>query len=210
MRLKLLLHYFPQLSPEQISRFEALGPLYREWNEKINVISRKDIENLYTHHILHALSIAKFTRFKSGSQILDLGTGGGIPGIPLAIYYPEVQFTLIDGTAKKILVVQEIVQSLGLKNVNAIQIRAEELKGKYDFVITRAVAALERLLPWGQRLIATKQKNAFPNGLIALKGGAIEKEIKQLSNKEYVEIAPIKDYFQEEYFVEKSIVYVQL
>ncbi len=202
--------YFPTLNPHQLELFEKLGPLYREWNEKINVISRKDIDHLYEHHILHSLGIARLITFSPDAIILDLGTGGGFPGIPLAIKFPETSFTLIDGTRKKITVVQEIIQDLGLTNVKAQQIRAEEFKGKFDFVISRAVAPLEKLVPWSEPLIRKEQIHGLPNGLIALKGGNLKEEIKALGKQHYVEQFPMYDFFGLPYFEEKAIVYVQL
>lgn len=208
--IDIILKYFPKLTETQQSQFEQLGDLYRDWNQKINVISRKDIENLYPHHILHSLAIAKKVNFKSGSRILDLGTGGGMPGIPLAILFPHVQFTLIDGTRKKIRVVQEIADAINLKNVSAKHIRAEELKGKFDFVICRAVAALDKLNHWSTRLVSHKHQHAYPNGLITLKGGDVKEEIKSLPGGSYTEIWPVTDVFPEEFFEEKVMVYVQM
>lgn len=204
-----ILRYFPDLTELQLEQFRQLEPLYREWNDKINVISRKDIDNLYEHHILHSLSIAKVVQFKPKARVLDLGTGGGFPGIPLAILFPETSFTLIDGTRKKITVVTEVAQAIGLNNVTALHVRAEELKGQFDFVVTRAVALLEKLVPWSFRLIKEKQQHALPNGLLALKGGKMREEIKALGRGSYVEVFPITDFFEVPYFEEKSIVYVQ-
>ena len=207
--MNILLKYFPKLSPTQIKQFEQLGPLYTEWNQKINVVSRKDIENIYDHHILHSLAIAKIVKFKPEAKVLDLGTGGGLPGIPLAILFPETNFVLADGTGKKIKVVQAIVDELGLKNVQALHSRAEELKMKFDFVVCRAVARLEKLVGWSQKLISEQQMHALPNGLITLKGGAIKAEIKELPKGEYVEVYPLTDFFTEPYYEEKVAVYVQ-
>lgn len=205
-----LTKYFPNLTPAQIDLFNQLKPLYEAWNQKINVISRKDIDNLEIRHILHSLSLAKVVAFNPGAQILDLGTGGGFPGIPLAIFYPDVQFKLIDGTRKKITVVQEITRALGLKNVHAEQVRAEELKKeRFDFVVCRAVASLDKLNEWSKRLIKQKQTHVLPNGLLTLKGGNIRPEIKSLPKGEYTEVYPISDYFDEEVFKEKYIIYVQ-
>ena len=205
-----ILSFFPKLSATQKDQFEQLLPLYKEWNDKINVISRKDIDNLYEHHVLHSLAITRLIEFKPGSMILDLGTGGGFPGIPLAIFYPKVQFTLIDGTRKKIHVVEEVAKALNLNNVIALQKRAEEFKGKrFDFVVTRAVANLEKLLNWTQKLIKIKEQHGLPNGLIALKGGKLSEEIKALSLGEVSELYPISDFFDLDYFKEKYIVYVQ-
>jgi 16S rRNA (guanine527-N7)-methyltransferase len=205
-----LLKYFPNLTAEQQAQFSQLKPLYTEWNEKINVISRKDIDNIELHHILHSLAITKVQTFKDGAKILDLGTGGGFPGIPLAIMYPSVHFTLVDSTAKKIRVVTEVANALGLKNVDARHIRAEEIKTeRFDFVVTRAVAQLDQLYRWSQRLIAKKHQHALPNGILALKGGNIREEIQAMGKGFYTEIRPIPKMFNEPYFEEKAVVYVQ-
>jgi 16S rRNA (guanine527-N7)-methyltransferase len=205
-----LLTYFPDLSATQQAQLAQLDPLYREWNEKINVISRKDIDNLYPHHVLHSLAIAKVLQFLPGARVLDLGTGGGFPGIPLAILFPETEFVLIDGIKKKITVVQEVAAGLGLKNVEARQQRAEERKGKsFDFVVTRAVAVLEKLVPWSMPLIKDEQRHSLPNGLIALKGGDVKTEIKALPRSAYTEVYPIQKMFANDFFEEKVVVYVQ-
>lgn len=202
--------YFPDLTPLQDQQLTQLGDLYREWNQKINVISRKDIDHLYLHHVLHSMAIAKVVTFKAGARVLDLGTGGGLPGIPLAILFPETKFVLIDGIRKKITVVNEICNSLGLKNVEALQQRSEERKGaNFDYIVTRAVARLEKLIPTSFHLFTEEQKHALPNGLIALKGGNVKEEIKALGKGYYSEIYPMKEIFQEPFFDEKSIVYVQ-
>ncbi len=205
--------HFPQLSAEQLALFAQLEPLYTEWNAKINVVSRQDIENLTERHVLHSLAIAKLFTFKPGAQVLDLGTGGGFPGIPLAIFFPETHFTLIDSTGKKIRVVQEVSDALGLTNVTALHARVEELKmpGKFDFVTTRGVTTLSQLLIWSQRMLRKKQEHAYPNGIIALKGGNLKEELKALPGKaaSYTEVFPIRKFFQEEFFEEKSVVYVQ-
>jgi 16S rRNA (guanine527-N7)-methyltransferase len=202
--------YFPDLTDRQLQQFTALGGLYEEWNQKINVISRKDIDNLYTHHVLHSLAVAKVIRFASGSRVLDLGTGGGFPGIPLAILFPDVEFVLIDGIRKKITVVNEVAAALELTNVVALQQRSEERKGKdFDFVVTRAVALLEKLLPWSEHLIRDTHINSLPNGLIALKGGNVKEEVKALPRGSYSEVFPIRSFFDDPFFDEKSVVYVQ-
>jgi len=202
--------YFPNLPADQLALLEQLDPLYREWNDKINVISRKDIDNLYLHHVLHSLAIAKVLKFVPGGRVLDLGTGGGFPGIPLAILFPETEFVLIDGIRKKITVVNEVAAALGLKNVQAFQQRAEERKGRsFDFVITRAVALMEKIVPWSLPLIRDEQLHALPNGILALKGGNVKEELKALPRGTYSEIYPIKKMFSEEFFIEKSVVYVQ-
>lgn len=206
---EIILKYFPNLTGHQVSQFEQLSPLYREWNQKINIISRKDIDNLYLHHILHSLAIAKVVQFLPGAEILDLGTGGGLPGIPLAILFPETHFTLIDGTGKKITVVNAISESLQLKNVTARHQRAEEIRQKFDFVICRAVTSLEKLMTWALPLLKSRQKHALPNGLITLKGGDLKAEIKALPRGSYTELFPLSAFFEETYFLEKYAVYVQ-
>jgi 16S rRNA (guanine527-N7)-methyltransferase len=206
-----ILKYFPSLTPEQQEQFGRLPELYRHWNEQINVISRKDIDNLMVRHVLHSLALAKVFDPKPGAEILDLGTGGGFPGIPLAILFPQATFLLVDGTGKKIRVVNEVVQSLGLQNAECRQQRAEELKGRrFDFIVTRAVARLEKLTMWTQqRLFKKKQMHAMPNGLFALKGGALKEEIAELPKGNYVETWKVSEFFEEPYFAEKQIVYVQ-
>jgi 16S rRNA (guanine527-N7)-methyltransferase len=202
--------YFPQITDHQLKQFEALIPFYEDWNQKINVISRKDIEHLELHHVLHSLAIVKMvSSFKPGTTVMDLGTGGGFPGIPLAIFFPKVEFLLIDGTGKKIKVVQAAIEELGLKNVAAMQKRAEELKQSFDFVVTRAVADLDKLWEWSQKLIHQNHKNGLPNGLIALKGGKIDQEIKALPRGTSIEKTAIQSWFDDPYFEEKFVVYVQ-
>jgi len=201
--------YFPELTSIQKERFAALPQLYAEWNQMINVISRKDVENIMLHHVLHSLSIAKYISFKEGSKIFDLGTGGGFPGIPLAILFPESDFTLVDGTGKKIKVVNAIIESLNLTNAKGLHARAEEIKGKYDFVVSRAVAKVDQLIHWSRRLVSNNQQNRLPNGLIALKGGNLVEELKLLPKWEYYEVTPISNYFSEPFFEEKNIVYIQ-
>ncbi len=202
--------YFNDLSETQITQIKSLWDVYLDWNDKINVISRKDIEELYIRHVLHSLSIAKFIQFRPGSSVLDLGTGGGFPGIPLAIYFPETNFHLVDGTAKKIRVVNEVVKHVGLENVLATQNRAEELKTKYDFIVTRAVAKMMKLREWSSKLIKTEQTHAMPNGIIALKGGNIGPELKELPKGDFVEKQSIIKYFPESHFEEKYLVYLQM
>lgn len=210
MGLSTVLKYFSDFSEQQIHQLELLDELYRDWNSKINVISRKDIDNLYARHVLHSLSIAAFTTFAKGSRVLDLGTGGGFPGIPLAIFYPEVEFYLIDGIRKKIMVVEEISKALNLSNVRARQIRAEEVKDRFDFVVSRAVAPLEQLVRWSIPLTSDREINGIPNGLIALKGGAIDKEIKALPRGSYVEKEPVHQFFPKHEFKDKFLIYTPL
>lgn len=204
--MQIITKYFNKLSEEQIQQFAKLKDLYRDWNAKINVISRKDIDNLYEHHVLHSLAIGKFIHFKLGTTLLDFGTGGGFPGIPLAILFPECKFKLIDGTGKKIMVATEVAKSIGLKNVNAVHLRGEEEKGKFDFVVSRAVMPLPDLAKIVTKNISKKQSNALPNGIICLKGGDLQAEIKPYSN--IAEIAPINNWFEEEWFKEKNILYI--
>jgi 16S rRNA (guanine527-N7)-methyltransferase len=211
--MDLIKKYFPKITATQAAQFEQLEPLYREWNEKINVISRQDIENLSERHVLHSLAIARVIGFGPEAQILDLGTGGGFPGIPLAIFFPETRFTLVDATGKKIRVVQEVADALDLKNVTAIHTRAEDLKmlGQFDFVLSRGVAPLDKLMVWGQKFLKKKHFHALPNGILALKGGDLRAEIKALpgKGKSYTDVFPIKEFFTEPFFEEKSVVYVQ-
>lgn len=208
--MDLIKKYFPKISDTQSAQFEALYDVYTEWNEKINVISRKDIENLNVNHILHSLAIAKYTEFSAGSKILDLGTGGGFPGIPLAIMFPEVDFLLVDSVGKKLKVAEAAIEKLNLKNVTTKHGRVEELKGEtFDFILTRAVASTEKLLFWTNNLYSQKEQNPIPNGLIALKGINLKEELSFLGKKSYYEITPISSYFIEEYFKEKCVLYVQ-
>ena len=210
MTYEALTTFFPALDGNQLERFAALEDLYRTWNGKINLISRKDIDQLYEHHVLHALAIAKLLRFQPGAQVLDIGTGGGFPGIPLAIFFPEVSFHLVDGTMKKIKVVQDIAGQLSLTNVRATAERVETLRGRvYDFAVSRAVAPLEQLRQWSHRLLKEQHRHVLPNGLIALKGGNVQAEIKALPRGEYSEIYAISDWFDLAYFREKYVVYVQ-
>ena len=198
----LLKKYFPALSSTQTSQFQQLLPLYKEWNEKINVISRKDIDHLYERHVLHSLGIAKVISFPDGSTVIDAGTGGGFPGIPLAILFPEVKFHLVDSIGKKIKVVNEIAAALGLKNVTAEQGRVESIHRKFDFAVSRAVAPLSEMMQWLRPLIRKGEKNGF----LFLKGGDLKEEIKQ--SKEKVKVFELKDFFEEEFFGEKKILYV--
>ena len=204
--MELILKYFPDLTEEQKRQFAALYDLYTDWNSKINVISRKDIENLYEHHVLHSLGIAKVIRFKPGTKVMDLGTGGGFPGIPLAILFPEVQFHLVDSIGKKVRVATEIDGSIGLKNVTTRHARAEEEKQLFDFVVSRAVMPLTDLLKIIRKNISPKQQNALPNGLICLKGGELERETMPVKNK--TTMWNLKEFFGEEFFETKKVVYV--
>jgi 16S rRNA (guanine527-N7)-methyltransferase len=204
--LDLLLHYFPDLSPQQLAQFKQLQPLYGEWNEKINVISRKDIEQLYERHVLHSLGIAKVISFKPDTSILDVGTGGGFPGIPLAILFPECHFHLVDSIGKKIKVVQEIASALGLKNVKAEQNRVEKLEDSYDFVVSRAVTHLKELHSWVRYKINKPYNNTLKNGILALKGGDLTEELHEAKLKH--KIYPLSAYFDEEFFETKKVVYV--
>lgn len=206
--MNLISKYFPKLSEKQIVLFEQLEPLYAEWNAQINVISRKDFSEFYERHVLHSLGIAKLLSFTSGTKILDVGTGGGFPGIPLAIMFPEVQFHLVDSIGKKIKVVHGVVESLGLKNVTAEQIRAEQLTDKYDFVVSRAVTRLPEFVPWVRKNISKKQINAMPNGIIYLKGGDLQEETKPF--KRDIFIKDLSDYFEEEFFETKKVVHLPL
>ena len=200
--------YFDELTEEQRRQFEALGTLYEDWNAKINVISRKDIGNLYEHHVLHSLGIAKVICFKPGTAVMDLGTGGGFPGIPLAIYFPEVKFHLIDSIGKKIRVATEVAQSIGLKNVTFAHERAEEEKGKFDYVVSRAVMPLDNLEKLVRKNISKTQKNALPNGLICLKGGELEHEAVKLMKRSI--FWNLQDYFEETYFETKKVVFTAI
>lgn len=196
------------LTPHQAQQFAALGVLYPEWNEKINLISRKDIANLEEHHLLHSLGIAKLLRFQPGTTILDVGTGGGFPGIPLAILFPECHFTLIDSIGKKIRVAQDIAQRIGLTNVTCIQERVEEEKGKFQFIVSRAVMPLPDLVKLVRKNISHEQHNALPNGLIVLKGGELQAEIRPFHN--IVEVTDLSTVFSTEWFKEKRVIYLPL
>ena len=200
--------YFPQLSDDQKAAFDALEGLYTDWNAKINVISRKDIQNLYEHHVLHSLGIAKVINFKPNTEVMDLGTGGGFPGIPLAILFPEVKFHLVDSIGKKVRVAADIAQQLGLKNVTTAHCRAEDEKHLFDFVVSRAVMPLSGLIKICRKNIKRKQQNALPNGLICLKGGELEQESYPFKNA--TTVWDLKDFFTEEYFETKKVVFVAL
>jgi 16S rRNA (guanine527-N7)-methyltransferase len=204
-----ILKYFPNLSQQQTNQFAALQSLYSEWNAKINVISRKDIDNLYVNHVLHSLAIAKVISFKSGTKVLDVGTGGGFPGIPLAILFPEVHFHLADSIGKKITVVNEVANALQLKNVEASKSRTEEIKNrKYDFVVSRAVSTMRELYTWTKHLIKQDGINDIPNGMLFLKGGDLKEEMKEL--KLPVQVNELSDFFEEEFFATKKVIYLPL
>jgi 16S rRNA (guanine527-N7)-methyltransferase len=198
--------YFPGLSQEQLKQFSALMEVYRHWNAAINVISRKDIDHLYEKHVLHSLGIAKVLKFSPGSQILDIGTGGGFPGIPLAILYPETDFHLVDSIGKKIKVVNAVSETLGLKNVTTANCRAEEITGKYDFIVSRAVASLSEFTGWTRKNIARTSKNALHNGILYLKGGDLTEELKESGGK--YQIYKLDRYFEEPFFETKSVVHL--
>lgn len=208
MDTSIIQKYFPHLTPEQQRQFEMLGPLYQEWNERINVISRRDIEQLYEHHVLHSLGIARYIMFRPGTRILDVGTGGGFPGIPLAILFPESQFLLIDSIGKKIRVATAVSTALGLTNVKLLQENARLERGKFDFVVSRAVMAAPELVQIVRKNVAREQHNALPNGLLCLKGGELTEELKPFHRK--AQVWDLADEFEEEYFETKKVVYIPL
>ena len=201
-----ILKYFTHLTQKQIQQLQMLDGLYHEWNAKINVISRKDIDSLYLHHVLHSLSIAKFIHFRPGTNVLDMGTGGGFPGIPLAILFPEANFKMIDRTAKKIRVANEVASAIGLNNVSIVQQSGEEEHGKFDFVVSRSVMSLPDLMRIVKKNIAKDQHNSMPNGVIVLKGGDIQQEIRPF--KHLAEVDDLSQWFSEEWFKEKHLIYV--
>ena len=206
--MDVILKYFPHLTDEQKKQFAALYDLYTDWNSKINVISRKDIENLYEHHVLHSLAIAKVINFRPGTKVMDLGTGGGFPGIPLAIMFPETSFHLVDSVGKKIRVATEVAQAIGLKNVKFSHVRGEEVKDKYDFVVSRAVMPLPDLVKLVQKNIGKKQQNSYLNGVFCLKGGELENEIKPFKKK--AELLSVSSFFEEDYFEGKKLVFIPI
>ena len=206
--MEIISKYFKELSEEQQRQFRMLDELYRDWNAKINVISRKDIDNLYEHHVLHSLAIAKALHFKPGTDILDFGTGGGFPGIPLAILFPECHFKLIDGTGKKIRVAQEVATAIGLKNCQPEHLRGEDEKGKYDFVVSRAVMPLPDLVKIVRKNVSKTQRNAAGNGIFCLKGGELQQELQPFHK--IVEVTPISTWFSEEWFQTKNVIYLPL
>jgi 16S rRNA (guanine527-N7)-methyltransferase len=200
--------YFPEFTAHQFDQLAKLGPLYRDWNEKINVISRKDIDQLYLHHVLHSLAIAKFIRFKPGTRILDAGTGGGFPGIPLAIAFPEAEFTLADSIGKKITVVNAVASETGLQNVRTFNGRVENITGTFDFVVSRAVTSLPEFVGWIRGKISRENRNALPNGIIYLKGGDLESELRPFAGK--ARTTDISSFFGEEFFETKKIIFVPM
>ena len=208
MTAEIIQKYFPHISDEQLRQFAALDELYRDWNSKINVISRKDIDQLYLHHVLHSLAIAKIINFRPATKILDFGTGGGFPGVPLAIMFPECQFKLIDGTGKKIRVAQEVCNAIGLKNCSPTHLRGEEEKDKYDFIVSRAVMPLPDLVKLMRKNISKTQQNALPNGVICLKGGNLQAELQPF--RKIVETTEISQFFGEEWFKDKYVIYLPL
>ena len=206
--MDIVLKYFPDLTERQREQFAALLPLYEEWNAQINVISRKDMEQFFEHHVLHSLAIAKVIQFKPMAEILDVGTGGGFPGVPLAIMFPESRFMLVDSIGKKIKVVNDVVEKLGLQNTQAQQIRAEALDGEYDFVVSRAVTTLDEFVPWVRGKISKSQYHKLHNGILYLKGGDLTNELTHFRTK--VQTWDISDYFDEEYFLTKKVIYLPL
>lgn len=208
MSADIITHYFPGLSDKQKHQFASLFPLYKEWNEKINVISRKDIENLYVNHVLHSLGIARVVSFKNGSSVLDVGTGGGFPGIPLAIMFPGTSFHLVDSIGKKITVVNEVAWAIGLKNVKGEQVRAEQVKGQYDFVVSRAVTRMKEFYGWINTKVKKQSLHDLDNGILYLKGGDLEEEMAEL--KRPYQVFELSAFFKEDFFETKKVIYVPL
>lgn len=206
--VEIIFHYFPDLTTEQQTQFKKLDALYREWNEKINVISRKDIDNLFVNHVLHSLGIAKVMKFNPGASVLDVGTGGGFPGIPLAILFPETSFHLVDSIGKKITVVNAVAAGCGLKNVQGEQIRAEQLKQHYDFIVSRAVTRIKEFYGWVHRKVKPVSTHELSNGILYLKGGDLDEELAEL--KKPYSLYELSDYFSEPFFETKKVVYVPL
>ena len=206
MPMDKILKYFPEITERQKEQFAALLPLYEDWNSKINVISRKDMDNFYEHHVLHSLAIAKVQPFKPMAEILDVGTGGGFPGIPLAILFPDARFHLIDSIGKKIKVVQSVAEQLELKNVRTEQIRAEQLRGEYDFIVSRAVTDLSQFTQWVRGKVSTIQYHKLRNGILYLKGGDLTDELAPFKKK--ARTWDISDFFQEDYFLTKKVIYL--
>lgn len=204
----IILHYFPELNDRQIDQFERLKELYTNWNQKINVISRKDIDEFYIHHVLHSLAIAKFVLFNPNANILDVGTGGGFPGLPLAIYFQETNFKLVDSIGKKIKVVNEISSQLKLNNISAHHLRAEQVKEKFDFIISRAVTHLSKFCPWVVNNISEQNNHKIKNGIIYLKGGDLREEISSITRKYHHSINKIPNYFNEPFFETKIVLHL--
>lgn len=207
MMVEIIKNYFPTLTPKQIQQFEQLEPLYKDWNSKINVISRKDIDELYVRHVLHSLGIAKVQGFQEGSSVMDVGTGGGFPGIPLAILYPETEFYLIDAIAKKIKVVQEVTEALELKNVTSAQQRAEKVKGEFDFIVSRAVTSMPDFVKWVRNKVKKQSNHQIKNGILYLKGGDLTEELALYQNATTYQLS---DYFKEDFFETKKVVHLPL
>ncbi|MGE0077143.1 MAG: 16S rRNA (guanine(527)-N(7))-methyltransferase RsmG [Bacteroidales bacterium] len=201
-----ILNYFPELSQNQRTQIQELDQLYRHWNAQINVISRKDIDNVMTHHVLHSMAIGKIINFAKGTRIMDIGTGGGFPGVPLAIMFPQCHFTLVDSIGKKTIVAQEVANAINLTNVTVIKNRAEEISEKFDFVVSRAVAPIPQLMNWSNKSVKPGGINSLPNGMIFLKGGDISEELKPY--RKYCEKWDIQSFFEEEYFNEKYIIFI--
>lgn len=208
MDAELIRSHFPEINDRQYNQFVKFGELFTDWNSKINLVSRKDIDQLFLKHVLHSLGIAKVMPFADGSNVLDIGTGGGFPGLPLAILYPKVQFTLVDSIGKKIMVVNEIVATLHLDNVKGIHERAENIKGSYDFIVSRAVTRLNDFIPLTQNKFKSKQINAFPNGILYLKGGDLSDELREV--KRTTDVFPLAKYFSDPFFETKSVVYIRM
>lgn len=206
--MELILKYFPKLTEKQVEQFSLLQKVYENWNSQINVISRKDMDSFYERHVLHSLAIAKTINFTPGTEIMDVGTGGGFPGIPLAILFPECKFHLVDSIGKKIKVVDEVVQEIGLTNVKTSHDRAENVKGQFDFIVSRAVTKMPVFIGWVRKKLKKKQQNGLPNGILYLKGGDLREEMKPI--KTFYEITEITDFFEEDFFETKKVVYAQV
>ena len=206
--MEILRKHFPDLTDKQVTQFEKLNESFVHWNSLINLVSRKDIDEFYTRHVLHSLAIAKAMKFAKGSQILDVGTGGGLPGLPLAILYPEVEFTLCDSIGKKIKVVKALIEGVGLENAKAYHLRANEVPGKFDFIVSRAVTRMNKFIPWVENKIRKRCINPWPNGILYLKGGDLRQELNEINRDS--EILPISDWYKEEFFETKAVVYVRL
>ena len=200
--------YFPGLTDQQVEQFEKLTTCFKDWNTKINLVSRKDIDEFTTRHLLHSLAIAKAMKFANGSKILDVGTGGGLPGLPLAILYPDVEFTLCDSIGKKIMVVNDLIKQVGIENAKGYHLRAQQIQGKFDFIVSRAVTRMATFLPWVENKISNRSLNPWPNGILYLKGGDLQQELSEIHAT--TEVLAISDWFKEDFFDTKSVVYVRL